>query len=448
MAAEYAYDPQGNLARITTPLGAGTRTTTQAFDALNRLIRVTDPASGITQYAYDGQSQLTRVTDPRNLATRYAIDGLGNTSQLNSPDSGTTHRTFDAAGNELTTTDAKGQTTSRQYDALNRLSRITYANNRHDVFLWDLGANGKGRLARIEQRDAADTLLATINRQYDLHGRLTQETRHLGGVDYVTQYRYASGRLVGVTYPSGSQIDYSLDPQGQISEVRLTTGGQVRTLATAIAYHPFGSVKQLTNGAGQRLTWDQDADGRPSSYTLGSQTWQIAYDSASRIAAQSNINVPTQTASYGYDPLDRLTQAVLPSVAHGYAYDATGNRLSQTSGGATRSYTISPTSNRLSAIAGSNAKAYIYDANGSVIADGAGQTFIYDARGRLSAVTVAGATTTYRLDPLGQRIRKTGTEDTLYHYDQEGRLISETAPDGTPRKDYIWLGDQPLAVIQ
>ena len=61
---------------------------------------------------------------------------------------------------------------------------------------------------------------------------------------------------------------------------------------------------------------------------------------------------------------------------------------------------------------------------------------------------VAGATTTYRLDPLGQRIRKTGTEDTLYHYDQEGRLISETAPDGTPRKDYVWLGDQPLAIIQ
>jgi YD repeat-containing protein len=66
----------------------------------------------------------------------------------------------------------------------------------------------------------------------------------------------------------------------------------------------------------------------------------------------------------------------------------------------------------------------------------------------LTGVTVAGATTTYRLDPLGQRIRKTGAEDTVYHYDQEGRLISETAPDGTPRKDYVWLGDQPLAIIQ
>ena len=264
----------------------------------------------------------------------------------------------------------------------------------------------------------------------------------------VTQYRYTHGRLVGLTYPSGKQIDYTLDAQGRISEVRLTVAGQVKTLATGIAYHPFGSIRQLTNGAGQVLTWDQDADGRPASYTLGNETWQIAYDTASRITSQSNLSVPTQTASYGYDPLDRLAQAVLPTVSHGYAYDPTGNRLTQTSGAASRSYTLSPTSNRLSAIAGSNARAYTHDANGSITSDGAGQTFSYDARGRLTGVTVAGLSTTYRLDPFGQRIRKTGTEDTRYHYDQEGRLISESAPDGTRAKDYIWVGDQPLAVIQ
>ncbi|MCC2866968.1 MAG: hypothetical protein LK562_04140, partial [Candidatus Accumulibacter phosphatis] len=291
-------------------------------------------------------------------------------------------------------------------------------------------------------------LLTAIDRQYDPHGRLTQETRQIAGVPFTTHYRYTHGRLTGLTTPGGQQIDYSLNPQGQISEVRLTTSGQVKTLASAITYHPSGALQQLTNGSGQRLTWGQDADGRPASYILANETWQIAYDSASRLASQSKLSDPTQTASYGYDPLDRLTQAVLPSVTHGYGYDATGNRLSQTSGAATRRYTLSPTSNRLSAIAGSQAKAYTTDANGSLAADGAGQTFTYDARGRLTGVTVAGVATTYRLDPLGQRIRKTGSDDTLYHYDQAGRLISETAPDGSPRKDYVWLGDQPLAILQ
>jgi YD repeat-containing protein len=446
--AEYAYDPQSNLTAITTPLGAGTRTTLQAFDALNRLTQVTDSAGGLTRYGYDGQGRLTTVTDPRNLVTQYAVDGLGNTSQLNSPDTGGSSRTFDTAGNELTRTDAKGQTTSRQYDALNRITRITYADNSRDVFVWDQGANGKGRLSRVEQRDAANALVTAIDRQYDPRGRLTQETSSLAGITPVTQYRYTNGRLRGVTYPSGKQVDYTLDAQGRVSEVKLTIAGQVKTLATAIGYHPFGGLRQLTNGAGQVLTWAQDGDGRPVSYTLGNQAWQIAYDTASRIASQTRVSAPTQSASYGYDPLDRLTQAILPSITLGYDYDPTGNRLSQTSGAATRSYTVSSTSNRLLAITGSNAKTYTYDNNGSITDDGAGQAFTYDARGRLTAVTVGGITTTYQVGPLGQRVRKTGSQDTLYFYDQEGRLMSELAPSGTVRKEYFWVGRQPLAVIQ
>ena len=447
LQADYTYDPQGNLSTLSTPHGTGTRRTTQVFDALNRLIRVTDASAGLTQYAYDGQHRLRRVTDPRTLVTRYTVDGLGNATGLDSPDSGVSSRTYDDAGNERSHTDAKGQTTQRHYDALNRLQLTTYADNSRDVFFWDQGNAQLGRLTRIEQRDAADALLTAIDRQYDLHGRLTQETRQIAGVPFTTHYRYSQGRLSGLTTPGGKQIDYTLDVQGRIRDVKLTVAGEVTTLASHITYHPAGAIKQLTNGAGQILTWNQDADGRPASYVLGGQTWQIAYDNASRLASQSNGSVPTQSASYGYDPLDRLTQAVLPSVTHGYGYDATGNRLSQTSGAATRSYTVSPTSNRLSAIAGSQPRAYTYDANGRVKADGAGQTFSYDARGRLTGVTVGGLTTTYRLDPLGQRLRKTGAEDTLYHYDQEGRLISETAPDGTPRKDYVWLGEQPLALI-
>jgi YD repeat-containing protein len=94
------------------------------------------------------------------------------------------------------------------------------------------------------------------------------------------------------------------------------------------------------------------------------------------------------------------------------AYDFNGRPLSLIDpNGPVTIFTYDPAGQltRLTLSAGSNAKTYIYDANGSITGDGAGQTFTYDARGRLSTVTVAGATTTYRLDPLGQRIRKTGT---------------------------------------
>lgn len=54
----------------------------------------------------------------------------------------------------------------------------------------------------------------------------------------------------------------------------------------------------------------------------------------------------------------------------------------------------------------------------------------------------------YFYDGDGRRVRKDGPagESTVYHYDPAGRLISETLPDGTKLRDYIYLGNKLLAV--
>jgi len=36
----------------------------------------------------------------------------------------------------------------------------------------------------------------------------------------------------------------------------------------------------------------------------------------------------------------------------------------------------------------------------------------------------------------------------VYHYDAQGRLIAETSAGGAVRKEYIYLGEIPVAVIQ
>lgn len=448
--ADYTYDANGNQTGISTPGASGQRTTTQSFDALNRIVQVLDPLSGVTRYTYDGQDRTVEVADPRSLVTRYTIDGLGNTSQESSPDTGTTARTFDAAGNVLARTDAKGQVSGYQYDVLNRLVQTTHADGSSESYIWDLGANGVGRLGRIEQRDASGALVLTIQYAYDALGRRTQEARTLAGKTYTTAYHYANGRLVGLTYPSGRRLDYTLNAAGQPTQVQLTDlDGNVKVIASVISYAPFGAVKGLTNGAGQELTWSEDGDGRPRGYSIGGQTWQISYDAGSRIAWQSNLGNAEQTATYAYDDLDRLTQAVLPTTTYGYSYDADGNRTAQTSGAASRTYTYGATSNRLLGLSGSPPKTYSHDANGSLTADGSGTTYAYDARGRLVQSTSAAGTTTYQIDPLGQRVRKTNAqEDSLYHYDDDGRLLSVTAPDGSVREDILWLDQRPLAVLR
>ena len=444
-ATQFEYDAGGNRTRMIDPLG---RATGYAYDALNRLVASTDPAGGSTAYGYDSLGQLTAVTDPRGLTTALTTDGLGNVTRLASPDSGIAQSAYDGAGNLVSRTDAKSQTTRYSYDALNRPTLIAYVDGSYTRYVYDQGGNGVGRLSGIEEHAVDGWLTRAIRYAYDAQGRIVVDTRSVAGIDYATGYRYAQGRLAGIDYPSGRSIDYGFDAAGRIAEVRLTEAGQTKVLANAVRYQPFGGVAGYTNGAGATLNRHFDNQGRIDTVTLGADTWRLTLDAASRITAQTNTGNATASASYNYDALDRLTGAALPGATLGYGYDANGNRTQETRGSETRSYAIDPASNRALSSAGTTAQTYSFDANGSLTGDGQRQ-FNYDSRGRLTRAILAAAATGYEVNALGQRVRKqNGDTDTVFHYDLQGRLIAESAADGSRFRDYVWLGDLPLAVVQ
>ena len=140
-----------------------------------------------------------------------------------------------------------------------------------------------GRLSRIDEIDGGQ-ISASLQYSYDEQGHVVSETRSLNDVSYRTSYRYANGRLNGLTYPSGKQIDYARDAAGRISQVTLTDSGQRSLLASAIQYHAFGGIRSWTTGGGQVVSRSQDSDGRASGYTLGSSLWQVSYDPAGRMS--------------------------------------------------------------------------------------------------------------------------------------------------------------------
>jgi YD repeat-containing protein len=193
-----------------------------------------------------------------------------------------------------------------------------------------------------------------------------------------------------------------------------------------------------------------DLDGRIASYTLGAKTFEIGYDAASRLSSITDEGDVANTNTYSYDRLDRLIGAVLPKLPLAYDYDAVGNRISKTVGSATDTYSYGSASNRLASItpqAGAP-RTFAFDANGSTTNDGINQ-YAYDARGRMvQSVGVTGVTS-YQVNALGQRIRKTNLSlDRVYLYDTRGRLIAETNPAGILLREYLYLNDIPLAVIQ
>jgi len=182
------------------------------------------------------------------------------------------------------------------------------------------------RIADLAKQDIAVTLT---------------DSRSLTGVTpatATTSYRTTNGRLSGMTYPSGRQMNYTLDSLGRITQIQLQeVSGATTTLASNAQYHPFDRLKSYQDGANRIHTYPMDQDGRLTSYLAGTQSWLINYDAASRLTSQTSSNKASNTISYGYDTLDRLTSATLPagtlpSASYGFAYDANGNRTSQTIG--------------------------------------------------------------------------------------------------------------------
>ena len=446
----YEYDANGNLTKITDGLG---HATVQQYDALNRLTQQSQahPTTANIQLGtiltqYNAIDQVTTVTDPRSLATTYAPNAYGEVLSLSSPDTGATSNTYDNAGNLKTNTDAKGQLTTYSYDALNRLTQAVYAGGQTINYTYDQGANGAGRLSSITD-STGSTAYA-----YDTRGRVVSEARTINTIVYTTSYAYNSaGQLNGVAYPTGLVLTYLRDSLGRVNQISSTKSNQTQVLASNIAYQPFGGVKSFTYGNGSTHTRSFDSDNRLASYTLGTKTIAIDYDLASRIVAATNAANSTDTKTYAYDNLDRLTSFIAPSTNQGYGYDLTGNRTSLTIGANNYSNTIAPTSNRLTQMTGPTPKTNSFDSNGSITADTVNQ-FTYDSRGRLIQSIGALGITNYGINALGQRVLKTRTStspiNTVYHYDLNGQQIAETDTIGTIKQETIYLGNMPLAVMQ
>jgi YD repeat-containing protein len=277
---------------------------------------------------------------------------------------------------------------------------------------------------------------------------MTSETRTLGTGAYLTQYGYdAAGRLSSMTYPSGRQLAYGFDAAGRIAGITTTPpGGSAQTVVANVAYHPFGGVKSFTYGNGQTYTRAIDLDGRIAGYTLGTQSLSVGFDAASRITSLAQSGGSSN--SYGYDLLDRLTSAVMPTVSQSFGYDAVGNRTAKTVGAASATYAYPAASNRLSSITSGSTRTYVHDPNGAIVNDGL-NGFTYDVRGRLIQAATALGTVTYGLNSMGQRYAKTVQGvSTLFHYDAAGQLIAETDPAGALKREYLYLGDIPVGVIQ
>ena len=114
------------------------------------------------------------------------------------------------------------------------------------------------------------------------------------------------------------------------------------------------------------------------------------------------------------------------STTESYSYDAVGNRLSS-SGVPTYNYN---SSNELTS--NSNGS-YTYDANGNTLTDPSGKSYTWDFENRLIQAVVPGTnggTTTFKYDPFGRRIQKSGPLGTINYLYEGDDFIEEVDNSG------------------
>ncbi|HEX2752288.1 MAG TPA: RHS repeat protein, partial [Alphaproteobacteria bacterium] len=169
-----------------------------------------------------------------------------------------------------------------------------------------------------------------------------------------------AGNITGITLPSGRDITYTRNANGQVSGVTADVAGSPVNLASSITYLPFGPLNALTYGNSLTFSATYDQDYNPTNRTASGGIYNHTYDNDDN----GNI-IQIGSTDYGYDALNRLDEEDSGS-AGTYTYDATSNRLTKVNGGTTTT-TVPSTSNKISAV---GSDSYTYDAAGNITDDG------------------------------------------------------------------------------
>lgn len=328
-------------------LGRWTQTT---YNALRQPSVIRDALGRKTLLQYCNCGGLRTLTDANGRTTVWSYDTQGRVIGKNYPDGTATSYGYETnTGRLKTATDAKGQVTTYTYFKDDSVSSVTYTNaavatpavsytydpyyprplTRTDgvgttVFAYNpiptTPTLGAGRLASVDGPWADDTQAFA----YDELGRAL--TASINGTANTTTLGYdALGRVTGITNPLGA---FGLTYVGATARPLQKTypNGQV----TNYAYHP--NVPAVGTGNGdQRL--QQIANLTSSASNLS--THGYTYDAEGIIktwTSQTDANAAL-TATFGYDEVNQLTSAVLPtsttaSTRHIYNYDKAGNRTS------------------------------------------------------------------------------------------------------------------------
>ena len=256
---------------------------------------------------------------------------------------------------------------------------------------------------------------------------MIKEEKTISGVVYTTQYAYDKNDFIStITYPSSRTVTYLPDDVRRVGGAKMSFNQQEKTLASSISYLPYGGVTGLTYGNGLTLTQQYDNQYRITSIVAGTGG-SVLNRSYSVYDANGNVKKIMDVLQTTWNTAGESAET------YSYELNASGNS----------------NKNKLMGIQRSTSITFGYDFNGNITLAN-NRTYVYDLSNRLKEVlenTVSIAEYVY--NGIGQRIIKDSQAGMrIFHYDPWGHLIAETNQAGNMLAEYIYLGDQLLAMVK
>ncbi len=454
-----SFDGNGNVVHAANATDEYRRT----FDGLNRVtaskdgIGATDAGSKdrLSLYAYDGFDGLTGVSDSDGLTTTYTRSAFGDALGIRSPDTGSTDMTYNEAGLVTSIRDGKGQLSTFTYDAIGRRLTASFPNAAENVaWYYDESNTATGCAVSFPVGHVTRVVEANVTTTYcyDRRGNVTRKVQTQGTSVDTVDYTYTpADALASVTFNADTTITYFRDGAGRIASARLTVRGASSDLLTQVTYGGMGPVNDYRVGpSAKEVALSYDTNYRLTDISSAAFNLHQKWDGAGRLAAIGPaIGVPTPDETYGYDGASRLNSVVgAAGTIEGYTYSKAGDRLSKTGSGlATGAYSYA-TGTHLLTQTGTSSRTY--DGNGAtatLATAGDEWALTYDGMSRLVEARRSGALVgAYRYNAMGQRVwKQAGAVVTRFVFDEQGHLLAELT--GSNVRVYAWMDDRPIATV-
>ncbi|HKY35097.1 MAG TPA: SpvB/TcaC N-terminal domain-containing protein [Polyangiaceae bacterium] len=326
----------------------------------NRLRNEVGSTELVTRYDYNALDELVRVEDALGNVTTAAYDTVGRMVALTSPDMGRTEWRYDRSGNlaakQSARLRAKNQLIVYEYD-FNRVRRINYPESADVSYTYggpelagDASFNRASRI--VEESSEAGAKVY----EYDRLGNVTRlesvfqriRTPNKPPYTYALEYEYDTfGRLVQLVFPGASRevVSYGYDRGGLVKSARGELTGTPPQHApelttydyfTHIGYDEYEKRVRLVHGNGVQTNYayyertrrlrEINADHRDPRLVQSGlpgrpfQRLRYAYDRVGNIleirndapfddTMQPKVLTATTTQSFGYDDLYQLRTA-------------------------------------------------------------------------------------------------------------------------------------------